>query len=151
MALVGQAIHFNAGTGEVILKEPAPTTLQSINEFLTGLHLQHFRHWLLRWLYVTGGLLGCVCIATGFTFFVEKRKQNHAKNDSQGARIVDALATTTVTGMLIASAFILVINRLLPADMLGKGDWEQYSFWGMWLLTLLHALASNAGHLQAWR
>ncbi|MDZ7925407.1 MAG: PepSY-associated TM helix domain-containing protein [Marinagarivorans sp.] len=149
VALVGQAIHFNASTGEVILEEPAPTVLQSINEFLTGLHLQHFRHWLLRWLYVVGGLLGCVCIATGFVFFVEKRKHNHAKNGSQGARIVDALAITTVTGMLIASAFMLVTNRLLPADMAGKGDWEQYSFWAAWALALLHALARNGAVSQA--
>lgn len=66
VALVGQAIHFKASTGEVLREEPPPSTVGSINEFLTGLHLQHFKHWLLRWLYVFGGLLGCVCIATGF-------------------------------------------------------------------------------------
>src|SRR5690606_28908038 len=101
IALTGEGIHFKASTGEVLREDPAPTAVGSVNEFLTGLHLQHFRHWLLRWLYVFGGLAGCVCIATGFIFFVEKRKRQHAKQNSQGARVVDALAVTTVTGMLI--------------------------------------------------
>ena len=139
VALVGEAIHFKASTGEVLREEPPQAAVFKINEFLTGLHLQHFEHWMLRWLYVIGGLLGCVCIATGFIFFVEKRKQQHAKLNSQGARLVDALAVTTVTGMVIASIAMLVANRLLPADLVGKGQWEMKAFWGAWVLTLIHA------------
>ncbi|MCU0956499.1 MAG: PepSY domain-containing protein, partial [Hydrogenophaga sp.] len=96
-----------------------------------------------------GGLLGCVCIATGFIFFVEKRKQQHAKTGSQGSRVVDALAVTTVTGMVIAAIGMLVTNRLLPPDLAGKGDWEQWSFWGFWMLALLHALWRSAPVAQA--
>ena len=149
VALVGQAIHFKASSGEVLREEPPPGTVGSINEFLTGLHLQHFEHWLLRWLYVLGGLLGCVCIATGFIFFVEKRKRKHAESGSQGSRIVDALAVTTVTGMLIAAIGMLVINRLLPADLVGKGDWEKLAFWGFWIVALLHSLVRSAPVAQA--
>lgn len=156
VALVGEGIHFKASTGEVLREDPPRTVVSEINEFLTGLHLQHFEHWLLRWLYVIGGLLGSICIATGFVFFVEKRKQQHAKNNNQGSRIVDALAVTTVTGMLIATFAILVVNRLLPADMAGKGDWEQNAFWYAWLLALLHAVwrsapVARAAFNPAWR
>lgn len=156
IALVGNGIHFRAATGEVLHEDPPSTTVASINEFLTGLHLQHFRHWLLRWLYVLGGLTGCVCIATGFLFFVEKRKRQHAKQGRQGARVVDALAVTTVTGMLIATLGILIANRLLPADLPARGDWERYSFWGLWLLAMAHAFWRTApvaaGRLApAWR
>lgn len=139
VALVGQAVHFSGPTGRVIHEEPAPTAVTSINEFLTGLHLQHFRHWLLRWFYVMGGLLGCVCIATGFIFFVEKRKRQHAKQGLSGARWADAMAVTTVTGMLVATFTILVVNRLLPSGMAHRGDWEEGIFWGAWALALLHA------------
>ncbi|KAF1071311.1 MAG: hypothetical protein GAK39_01370 [Variovorax sp.] len=90
VTLTGEGIHFNGATGEVIREDPAPTVVAGIKDFLTGLHLQHFRHWLLRWLYVLGGLAGCACIATGFIFFVEKRKRQHAKQGLQGARWVDA-------------------------------------------------------------
>ncbi|MBK7463625.1 MAG: PepSY domain-containing protein [Betaproteobacteria bacterium] len=149
VALVGDGIHFKASTGEVLREEPPPSVVGSINEFLTGLHLQHFEHWLLRWLYVLGGLLGCVCIATGFIFFVEKRKRKHAESGSQGSRIVDGLAVTTVTGMVIAALGMLVVNRLLPADLAGKGDWEKLAFWGFWIVALLHALVRSAPVAQA--
>lgn len=144
VALVGEGIHFKASTGELLREDPPRGVVENINEFLTGLHLQHFEHWLLRWLYVLGGLLGCVCIATGFVFFVEKRKKQHAKSGSQGSRVVDALGTTVVTGMLVATMSMLVANRLLPAELAGKGDWEKLVFWGAWLVALGHALWRSA-------
>lgn len=144
VALVGQAVHFKGSTGEVLREEPAPTVPHGIEEFLTGLHLQHFEHWLLRWLYVFGGLLGCACIATGFLFFVEKRKRQHAQQGRVGSRVVDALAVSTVTGMLIATAAILIANRVLPAELASKGVWERLVFWGVWALAALHAFWRSA-------
>lgn len=149
VALVGEGIHFRASTGELLHEDPPRSPVAEVNEFLTGLHLQHFEHWLLRWLYVLGGLLGCVCIATGFVFFVEKRKRQHAQAGSQGSRVVDALAVTTVTGMVIAATGMLVANRLLPADLAGKGDWEKAAFFGVWALALLHAFVRSAPVAQA--
>ncbi|WP_457017665.1 PepSY-associated TM helix domain-containing protein [Luteimonas sp. A482] len=156
IALVGDAIHFKASSGELIREDPAATPVARVAEFLTGLHLQHFRHWLLRWLYVFGGLAGAVCIATGFIFFVEKRKRQHAQQGSQGARVVDALAVASVTGMVLAALGILVANRLLPEDIAGRGDWQRYAFWGTWVLALLHAAWRSAPVAQgrsnpAWR
>jgi len=149
VALVGEGIHFKASTGEVLREEPPSDPVGAINEFLTGLHLQHFEHWTLRWLYVAGGLLGCICIATGFVFFVEKRKQEHARRGLQGCRLVDAMAVTTVTGMVLAAVAMLVANRLLPEAMPGRGEWEKWTFWGVWLLSLLHALWRSAPVAQA--
>ena len=142
--MVGDGIHFKASTGELIREDPAPSAAGRVAEFLTGLHLQHFRHWLLRWMYVLGGLLGAVCIATGFLFFVEKRKRQHARQGQQGARVVDALAVTTVTGMVLAALGILVANRLLPEGLPARGDWERYVFWGTWSLAMLHAAWRSA-------
>ncbi|AFT72356.1 PepSY domain protein [Alloalcanivorax dieselolei B5] len=144
IALTGEGIHFKASTGEVLREDPPPSAVERIDEFLTGLHLQHFRHWLLRWLYVLGGLAGCACIATGFLFFVEKRKRQHAKRGQIGSRVVDALAVTTVTGMLIATLGILIANRLLPTNLPARGDWEQYCFWGVWALAMAHAFWRTA-------
>jgi uncharacterized iron-regulated membrane protein len=148
IALAGEGIHFKASTGEVLREDPPPTVVDSISEFLEGLHLQHFRHWMLRWLYVFGGLAGCVCIATGFIFFVEKRKRQHAKQGSQGARVVDALAVTTVSGMLLATLGILIANRLLPETLpegwLIRSDLERYAFWGTWVFAMAHAFWRSA-------
>ena len=137
VALVGQGIHFDAASGEVLYEEPPPSAIMGVNEFLTGLHLQHFEHWPLRWLYVFGGLAGCVCIATGFVFFVAKRKR-HLK-DVNLIRWVDALAVTTVTGMITATVALLAVNRLLPEELPHRGSWEEAAFWLVWLLTLIHA------------
>ncbi|WP_089417811.1 PepSY-associated TM helix domain-containing protein [Vitreoscilla filiformis] len=156
VALVGEGLHFRASTGEVLREDPPRSAVADVHEFLTGLHLQHFEHWMLRWLYVLGGLLGCVCIATGFVFFVEKRKAAHAQAGGQGCRLVDALAVSTVTGMVIAAVGLLVANRVLPADLVGKSDWEKHAFWGFWALALLHALwrsgpVARGGMNPAWR
>ena len=144
VALVGQGVHFEGPTGRVIREEPPPAAASSINQFLTGLHLQHFEHWLLRWLYVLGGIMGCVCIVTGFVFFVEKRKRQHGNEAATVVRGVDALAVTAVTGMVIAALAILVANRLLPADLAHRGDWEKGAFWCAWLLALAHAALRSA-------
>jgi PepSY-associated TM region len=149
VALVGEGIHFKGASGELLHEDPPRSAVDEVNQFLTGLHLQHFEHWFLRWLYVLGGLLGCVCIATGFVFFVEKRKQQHAKAGGQGSRVVDALAVTTVTGMVIATLGMLVTNRLLPVDLAGKGDWEKTAFFGLWALAMAHAFARSAPVAQA--
>lgn len=140
VALVGQGIHFEASSGRVIREDSQPTAVKGINEFLTGLHLQHFEHWLLRWFYFVGGIAGCVCIATGFVFFIEKRKRQHAARGQGGARWVDALAVTTVTGMLIATLAMLIANRVLPAELPLRGLWQERLFWLAWLLAGAHAL-----------
>lgn len=144
VTLLGQGIHFKASTGAVIREDPPESAIGGVTEYLTGLHLQQFRHWPLRALYFIGGLAGCVCIATGFLFFVEKRKRQHAKQGVSGARWVDALAVTTVTGMLIATLSILIASRLLPETLPARDDWEIRIFWSTWLLALLHAAWRSA-------
>ncbi len=138
VTLVGQAVHFDGPTGDVILEEPPPGVVSRINDFLVGLHLQHFEHWLLRWLYVLGGLCGCVCIATGLVFFVNKRKLKHQSLGLTGARWVDALAVGTVTGMLVATVALLVANRVLPAGLAERSVWEERVFWAVWLAAFAH-------------
>ncbi len=143
VTLVGQGVHFDA-MGAVIHEEPPPSVVLGINEFLTGLHLQHFEHWLLRWLYVLGGLSGCVCIGTGLVFFVGKRRHKHALQGVSGARWADALAVATVTGMVVATLALLVANRALPVDLGERGAWEERVFWSAWLCALLHAALRSA-------
>jgi uncharacterized iron-regulated membrane protein len=146
---VGQGIHFAGPTGEVLHEDPAPTAVSGVMDFLTGLHLQHFEHWLLRWFYVLGGLSGCVCIATGFLFFVEKRKRQHAAQGSSIVRWADALAVASVTGMVAAACAILVVNRALPEGLAARGDWEKAIFWMSWLAMLGHATWRSAPVAQA--
>ena len=68
--------------------------------------------------------------------FIGRYLKEHPEDEQ---RVVDALAVTTVTGMVLAALGILVANRLLPEDLPARGDWERYAFWGTWALALLHA------------
>jgi uncharacterized iron-regulated membrane protein len=149
VTLVGQAVHFEAATGRVIHEEPPLSPVLGIGEFLAGLHLQHFEHWLLRWLYVFGGLSGCACIATGFIFFVGKRRRKHAAQGIRGARWVDALAVGSVTGPVIATLSILIANRCLPIALDERGAWEERVFWLSWLVAFVHAALRSAPVEQA--
>ncbi len=144
-----EGLHFEGSTGRILFEDPPTGPIETVNAFLTGMHLQQFKHWTLRWLIFVGGLLSSVCIATGFIFFVEKRKHAHAREGFGGSRWVDALAVTTVTGMVVATLFMLVMNRVLPEDLAHRDTWEKSSFWAAWLLTLLHATWRSQAVLQA--
>lgn len=145
---MSEGIHFKASTGEILREDPPQTAVAEVADFLVGLHLQHFRHWLLRWLYMLGGLMGTTCIATGLIFFVGKRKEQHARLGGQGSRVVDALAVTTITGMLIATMNLLNANRLLPETLPSgwpsRDSLQIYLFWTGWALAMLHAFARSA-------
>lgn len=146
-----EAVHFEGSTGRVLHEDSPAGPAETVKNFLTGMHLQQFEHWTLRWLIFAGGLVSCVCIATGFIFFVEKRKQAHAKLGNVGARWVDALAVTTVTGMVVATAAMFVANRLLPEDIAARDLWQKGIFWFTWLATLLHAALRSAALREARR
>ncbi len=140
VTLTGEGVHFEGKSGRVIREDPPASVVGSINDFITGLHLQHFRHWLLRALYFVGGMAGCICIATGFIFFVEKRKRQHAKQGSVGAQWVDALAVTAISGMVTATLVMLIANRVLPEELATRAEWQARFFWGAWIVAFVHAL-----------
>ncbi len=150
-----EEIHFNGMTGELMYENPPTRPIEAVKGFLYGLHFQHFKHWGLRWLLFVGGLIGCACIATGFLFFVEKRKRKHAAAGSIGSSVVDALAVTSVTGMLVATATMMLANRVLPVDLPAHDTWQKSIFWFTWLATLVHAglrskPVASGGASSAW-
>lgn len=151
-----ETLNFKGTTGAPLYENPPASGIRTVEGFLYGLHFQHFRHWTLRWLLFVGGLAGCACIATGFLFFVTKRKAKHAAAGVPGARITEALAVTSVTGMLIATGALLLANRLLPTYLPGHAGWQEAVFWLSWVAALLHAglrsgPSANTGLSPAWR
>ena len=150
-----ETLHFKGTTGALLYEDPPASGIRATEGFLYGLHFQHFRHWPLRWLLFIGGLSGCACIATGFLFFVEKRKKKHAAAGVPGARIAEAMAVASVTGMLVATGAMMLTNRLLPVNVPGHAGWQETVFWLTWLATLVHAGwrsrgTSNVGLSPAW-
>lgn len=150
-----ETLYFDGDTGRIVYEQPKPTAVEATYGFFYGLHFQFFKHWTLRWLLFASGLAGCACIATGFLFYVEKRKKKHAAAGTGGARVVDALAVTTVTGMLVATGAIMLANRLLPTSMPDHALAQKLVFWGVWLLAMIHAFirsqpVATGGSNPAW-
>lgn len=154
--LAGEGVHFEGTTGRLLREDPPSSTVMGINDFITGLHLQHFRHWLLRALYFIGGIAGTICIATGLLFFIEKRRRQHATEGAAAFRWIDAFAVTAVTGTVIAALALMVVTRLLPDTLPARAEWQGRAFWFAWFLAMVHALwrsrrLGQARFSPAWR
>jgi len=54
------------------------------------------------------------------------------------------LNIASIAGLSIAMTAFLWANRLLPHPLEGRADWEIHTFFAVWALTLLHALARPA-------
>ncbi len=136
-------VFFDGPTGR-LLKQHSAKPVLGVQRFLAGLHFIQFEHWTLRWLYFLAGLSGCVMMATGFLFWLEARRAQHAKKGLTGVRWVEALTIGSVTGLMIATLTFLIANRLLPA---GASAWgadraglEVWVFFLAWLASLAHAV-----------
>lgn len=144
-------IYFDAASGEVLHRfEAAP--VMTVQRFISGLHFIQFEHWTLRWLYFLAGLSGCVMIATGFLFWLEARRAQHAKKGLAGVRVVEGLTIGSVTGIMIATLAFFVTNRLLPlgASLAGqeRSALELWTFYLVWVACFVHGWWRPAA---AWR
>lgn len=148
-------IYFDADSGEVLHRfEAAP--VMTVQRFISGLHFMQFQHWALRWLYFLAGLSGCVMIGTGFIFWLEARRAQHAKKGVAGVRLVEGLTIGSVTGIMIATLTFFIANRLLPLPIAFAGveraGLEIWAFYLMWIAAFAHAWLrpGRAWREQAW-
>jgi uncharacterized iron-regulated membrane protein len=144
----GEIVYFD-GPSSAVLHQSAERPVRSVLEFITGMHLMRFGLWPLRFLYFFAGLGGCVLIATGLVIWVEKRKP---RESARGIALVRAMTISVVTGLVLATAGFFAANRL-PAEGLGQASFEVGVFFGLWILSAIHAgwrsAKGQAG--SAWR
>jgi len=140
-----EAAFFDAGTGALLRHRVDLPPVKAAQRVIMGVHLVHFRHWTLRWLYFALGLLGCVLIASGYLFWLGSRRKKHARLGIRGVPIVDGLTIGSVTGILIATVAFFVVNRLLPLGITFAGydraGLEVWTFYLVWIATFVHAWA----------
>lgn len=148
----GQSMVFDGVSGQV-LQAPTPSRVSLLTQrVMSGLHFAQFGGYPMRWLYFLCGLASCAMIATGLVLFTVKRRRRHDQEGLAGAllyRAAERLNITVVAGLSVACVAMLWANRLLPADLPQRSGWEQRVFFGIWLLSLGHALARP--RMQAWR
>ena len=89
----------------------------------------------LRWLYFLLGVAGCVMIASGMQVWVAKRAKKVAQAGAlSGYGLVLGLNVGVVAGMPLASAALLLANRLLPATLPERAAAEITVFCAVWAL-----------------
>lgn len=129
-------VYFDARSGEV-LKFSGIHPVATAQRYIAGLHFIGFHHWLVRWLYFILGLAGCLMIATGALFWLQKRRKIHG--ETRTTLVVDVLAVGSTTGIILASEAYLIANRVLPTDLAARADWEIRVFFLAWIATFMHA------------
>ncbi|AHL76296.1 peptidase [Stutzerimonas stutzeri] len=144
----GEGIVFNGVTGELI-KTPEPSGASQLTQrVMAGLHFAQFGGYPMRWLYFICGMVSCGMIATGLVLYtVKQRKQSKA--NPHFLRVVESLNVAVVAGLSLACIALLWGNRLLPAALEGRQDWELRVFFGIWALSWLHGWVRKP--LRAWR
>lgn len=131
-----QRMRFDGLTGALLgVSESADVSVVSgINNVFGTLHRARFADMLLRWVFFVAGVAGTVMVGTGLSLWVAKRSVKNIKAGSSdpGFRLVERLNVGAVPGLCLAVAGYFWINRLLPAELAGRADWEIRSFFILW-------------------
>ena len=144
----GEGIVFNGVTGELIQAPEPSRTSQLTQRVMAGLHFAQFGGYPMRWLYFICGMVSCGMIATGLVLYtVKQRKQTKANQPF--LRFVESTNVAIVAGLSLACIALLWANRLLPAELAGRQDWELRLFFGIWALGWVHGWARKP--MRAWR
>jgi uncharacterized iron-regulated membrane protein len=100
----------------------------SVYDLFEHLHEGLFASIYLRWLYFFSGLLGAGMIATGMMLWVFKRQKNAEKQKkTKFIALIERVNVGVIVGIPIAIAAYFWSNRILPLDIVTRGDWEVHS------------------------
>lgn len=135
-------IIFNGITGEIISEPERQYTISAmIHNGFISLHEGQFSGTVARWIYFFTGLIGAAMIASGLVLWTSKRKSQQMKKPNGpdfGYRLVEQLNIGTIVGLPIAIACYFYGNRLLPADMANRAEWESHLLFITWALLLTY-------------
>ena len=138
-----QSLLFSGATGALLSSTgdnagPAVAT----RGVMYGLHVGRFADPLLRALFLVAGLMGTAMVATGCILWAVRTRQQAARRGRVGfgTLLVEHLNLAAIAGLPVAMAAFLWANRLLPAGMPGRADWEVHVFFVAWALCLAHPL-----------
>ena len=145
-----QYMVFEGATGKLDRIKDKTGAAAETRGVLYALHLGRFADMPLRWLYFLVSLAGTAMVGTGLVLWTVKRRAKlpDPAKPYFGFRLVERLNIAAIAGLSIAMAGMLWANRLLPLDMAERSAWEVHSFFIVWGLSLLWAMARPAK--RAW-
>lgn len=148
------SLQFNGVTGKNTTDESAqlatPSTANGLYNIVTTLHEARGVDLALRWLLFMSGIVGTLMIATGLILWCVKRAPQQQKQGykSFGYRVVEVTNISAIIGLPIACAAYFYANRLIPAEIEMRLNWEIRAFFIVWALTFFYAMIRT--HRQAW-
>ena len=148
----GGGMRFNGVTGEQL---SGPTDMRAsvlTHQVISGMHFAQFGGYPMRWVYFICGLISSAMIASGLVLFTVKRRRKYASESRVAQRLyhlVEAINVTVIAGLCVACIGLLWSNRLLPVSMAERADAELNVFFGLWVLSFVHAVLR--ARMQAWR
>ena len=141
-------ITLNASTGKVLADTRNNSPIATLNAGVYGLHMATFAQPLLRLGFFFSGILGCVMIASGLLLWSLKRQiQNKNSKFHFGHYLVDRLNVAAFVGLPCATVAYLSANRLFTVTSTTI-NYEVYSFFLVWLISLITALITKKQHLR---
>jgi uncharacterized iron-regulated membrane protein len=148
-----QTLRFDGVSGRLLEASDAavhpaaasPSLVQAIWNVQIMLHRGLFASPIPRWLLFLAGVGGSLMIASGLVMWRIAREK---KATSFGHRLVEVMNVAGIAGLLVAIGAHLWSNRLIPADLAHRNDWEINVFFIVWGAAFLHALARK--HKTAW-
>ena len=114
-----------------------------VSQVMSNLHMAGLGGWPMKWLFFLCGLAGTAMMGTGAVLFMVKRRNKSLREfggrTAQVYRCIEALNIAAITGLAVACIAYLWANRLLPLMIEQRASWELRVFFGIWLVTLVHA------------
>jgi len=140
-----------AGTsGKPVWQSPAPGGAAATAGVMIGLHAGRFADTALRWIYFLCGVAGTLMVASGLVLWTVKRREKlpDPARPHLGFRVVERLNVAVIAGFPLGVAALFWANRLLPATMLARAQWEVHMLFIVWTAAIVLALACKPQH--AW-
>lgn len=141
---------YDGTTGALVWRSPAPGGAAVTEGAMIGLHSGRFADYGLRWIYFLGGVAGSLMVGSGLVLWTVKRREKlpDPARPYFGFRLVEKLNVATIGGFPLGIAAFFWANRLLPAAMRGRAEWEVTTLFIAWAAALL--LASVMRSKPAW-
>lgn len=135
-------VTYDGVSGRPVWNSPPPGPASATAGVMIGLHAGRFADLALRWIYFLCGVAGTLMVASGLVLWTVKRREKlpDPQRPPLGFRVVERLNVAVLAGFPLGVACMLWANRLLPAGMRDRADWEIHALFLAWGAALLLVL-----------
>lgn len=116
----------------------AESSSQGIYNYMDMLHQARFADMTTRWVLFLAGILGTIMVGTGSILWAVKRAKQQM--GEKGFELIRGLNIGSIAGVCCATGAYFWSNRLLPANMVNRSDWEINTFFIIWAIALVGGL-----------